>query len=121
MITDEMLLPFVPFLCGLAFLAFMVWVIWAVLSGKDKYPNSQLEAERQAEIRAWEDAHPSWVERKREYLRKSGVPSEYLEDPRVITVDGHICDEWPTRGGGVIISAWKAQDQDPRWKEPAYE
>ena len=119
MITDEMLLPFVPFLCGLALIAFLAWVIWAVLSVREKYQNSQLEEARQAAQRVWEDAHPSWVDRKREYLRKSSVPVEYIDDPRVVIIDGRTLDEWPT-SGGVIQSAWEAQDQDPRWREPAH-
>lgn len=119
MITDEMLLPFVPMLCGMTFMAFMVWVAWALWGSGNKYPNSQLEAERQAAERAWEEAHPSWVERKHEYLLTHGVPAEYITDPRVVKVDGFICDEWPTPNG-VILSKWQDQDQDPRWKEPAH-
>ena len=74
---------------------------------------------RQAAERAWEEAHPSWVERKHEYLLTHGVPAEYITDPRVVKVDGFICDEWPTPNG-VILSKWQDQDQDPRWKEPAH-
>ena len=124
MIPDEVMLALTPWLCGGMFIFFVGWAIFALMTGMAedlKLRGAKLEEARQNEIRAREDAHPSWVERKREYLRKSGVPVEYIEDPRVVTVDGNICDEWPTRGGGVILSAWKAQDQDPRWKEPEYE
>ena len=116
MIPDEVMLPLVPWLCGGSFVAFLAWVAWALWGGGNKYPNSQLEAERQAAQRAWEEAHPSWVERKRTYLLAQGVPAEYVDDPRVVTVDGYTCDEWPTPSG-VIISPWAYQDQDPRWSE----
>lgn len=118
MITDEMLLPFVPLICGSLVLGFSAWLVWALWGGRNRYPNSQREAERQAAERAWEDAHPSWVERKRAYLQAHGVPAEYINDPRIVTVDGHLCDEWPTFSG-VILSKWEDQDQDPRWKEPS--